>query len=155
MAAPQNTYNSNTALSLGNVPQGLDDNPELYTELLDVHDAIEQVLTASDDADAIFAAYIAKQRNTTTVSGDYTVVITDGTIEVDATAGDITVTMHPVAEGLGYRYDIKRIDLVTTNKVTLVGDGAELIDGRVGGINISTKSSYTVKTNNSSAWNII
>lgn len=154
MVAPSNTYNSNTALSLGSVPQV--DDPVLYRELLDLHDAIEALLTSSDDADAIYSAYIAKQRNNTPVTGDYTVLITDGTLEIDATAGDITVTFPLAADGSGYRYNAKRVDLVTANKVTLVGTAGELIDGRASGINLSTKSSYTCKGNDAdNGYNII
>lgn len=154
MAAPINTHNSNTDLSLGQVPQV--DDPVLYQELLDIHNAIEALLTSSDAGDAIALAYIAKKRNFSNppVDSNYTVLITDGTIRVDASAGDVTVTMHPIASGLGFSYEIKRIDTVTTNKVTLVGDGTELIDGHASGINISTKSSYTVKANNV-GWDII
>jgi len=152
MPAPTNTYDSNTDLSLGQVPQVED--PVLYEALLDIHNAIETLLTGSDDADAVFVAYIAKQRNNTLVTADYTIVETDGTIEVDASAGDIIITAQPVTGFEGYRYDVKRIDLITTNKVTLIGDGTELIDGRVDGINISTKSSYTIKAT-LTGWNII
>lgn len=154
MGTPTNTYNSSTNLSLGNIPQV--DDPQMYRALLDIHNALEILVTSSDDADGIFAAFLAKFRNVVSVTADYTVLITDGTIEVDASAGDVIVTMHPVAEGLGYRYDIKRVDAVTSNSVTLVGDGVEYIDGHIAGINISTKSSYTVKTNEArDGWSII
>jgi len=154
MGAPTNTYNSLTELSLGQIPQVDDD--DLYIALLDIHNALEAILQSSDDADAIFAAYITKQRNNTAVNADYTVLVTDGTVEVDATAGDIIVTLHPVSEGKGFRYNIKRIDLVPANKVTLLGDGLELVDDRALGIKISTKSSYTVKANDDEdGWNII
>lgn len=154
MGAPTNTYNSLTELSLGQIPQV--DDPDLYTVILDIHNAIEAILQSSDDADAIITTYIDKQRNNTAISDDYTVLVTDGTVEVDASAGDIIVTLHPVSEGKGFRYNIKRIDLVPTNKVTLLGDGAELVDDKPLGINISTKSSYTVKANDDEdGWNII
>ena len=154
MGAPINTYDSNTELSLGQIPQ-IDD-PDLYTALLDIHNAIEAILQSSDDADAILTAYIDKQRNNTSVNTNYTVLVTDGTVEVDASTGDIIVTLHPVSEGKGFRYNIKRIDLVPASKVTLLGDGVELVDDRADGIKISTKSSYTVKANDDEdGWNII
>jgi len=151
---PVNTYGSATDLSLGHVPP-IDD-PILYQELLDIHNAIETLLTGSDDADAIFTEFIAKYRRFSIppITDDYTVLITDGTVRVDASGGDITITMHPIIEGLGYTYNIKRIDLVTSSKVTIVGDGPELIDGRANGINLSTKSSYQVKTHDT-GWDII
>jgi len=153
MASPISTYDSDIDLNLGQVPLEIED-PVVYQELLDIHNAIESLVTHSDVGDEAFAAYILKQRNNTEVSADYTILITDGTIEVDASGGDIIVTAHPVVEGEGFKYNIKRVDLVTANKVTLVGDGTELIDGRADGIKISTKSSYTIKSNDT-GWNII
>jgi isoaspartyl peptidase/L-asparaginase-like protein (Ntn-hydrolase superfamily) len=152
MAAPTNTYDSNTDLSLGAVPQV--DDPELYIALLDIHNAIETLLTGSDDGDAVFEAYIAKQRSVITVTGDYTVTTLDGTVRVDASTGDITVTLFAVSGFLGYKQYIKRVDEVFANKVTLVGDGLELVDDRADGINISTKSSYSVKSN-LTGWDIV
>lgn len=154
MPAPMNTYSSATRLALGSVPQV--DDPVLYTALLDVHNALEAILTASDDADAIFAAFIAKYKANRKITANYTIQPTDGTIEVDASAGNITITLHPVADGIGFRYDVKRIDTVPANTVILVGDGTEYIDGHTTGIKISTKSSYTVKANSDeNGWNII
>ena len=154
MTAPTNTYNSTTDLSLGNIPQV--DDPEMYQALLDLHNAIEILLTSADGALALF---VDKYRNNTAVAiGDspYTVLTTDGTIEVDASAGDITIFLHPISAGPGYRYQIKRIDTVTTNSVTLLGDGLELVDAHAAGINISTLSSYTVKANeDEDGWNIL
>ncbi len=153
MAAPINTYDSATNLNLGQVPTGID--PELYNDLLDIHNALEILLTASDDADLIFAAFIAKFRaySAPPVTGDYTVLVTDGLIRVDATGGDIDITMHPVIEGSGYVYDIKRIDEVNTNAVTILGDGTELIDGHAGGIDVYGLSSYQLKAH-STGWDI-
>lgn len=149
-----NTYNSPTDLSLGHIPQV--DDPVLYEELLNIHNAIEITLTATELDLAEVLAYIAKQRSFSEppITGNYTILITDGTVRVDATAGNITVTAHPIAEGVGFRYNIKRIDEITTNKVTIVGDGTELIDARASGINLSTKSSYTIKSNDI-GWDII
>ncbi len=145
MAAPTSTYNSNTDLSIGHIPQVEDE--VMYSELLDIHNAIESLLTSSDDSGAVFAAYIAKQRSVRTVTGDTLITEFDGLVRVDATAGDIIITARPVSGFLGYSYRVKRVDFVTANKVTLVGSGAELIDDRATGIRISTKSSYTINAN--------
>lgn len=155
MGAPTNTYNSPTNLSIGSVPQVEDES--LYTALLDIHNALEILLTSSDVIGTDLATFTNKHRaNITVTVGAYTVEITDGTIEVDASGGDVIITLHPVSEGVGFRYDIKRVDTVTTNRVTLLGDGTEYIDGHTSGINISTLSSYTVKTNSDQdGWNII
>lgn len=50
MAAPTNTYNSVLELYLGQVPDGIED-PIVYQELLDLHNAIEAILTHSDGND--------------------------------------------------------------------------------------------------------
>jgi len=154
MSAPINTYDSNTKLSLGNVPDIED--PRIYEALLDIHNALEAILSASDDGDAIAAAFIAKFRaySSPAVTSDYTVLPTDGTVRVDASSGPVTVTLPAVAAIPGYRFDIKRIDSAPANAVVLQGDGAELVDGRAGGIRISTKSSYTVKAHDT-GWDII
>ena len=152
MGAPTNTHNSETDLSLGQVPQVEDQ--VLYEALLDIHNAIEALLTSSDDGDEFLQAYVDKQRNNTTVTENYTVLTTDGTVRVNAAAGDITITLHPVLDFEGYLYRIKRIDSVTTSKVTLVGNGLELVDERADGINVSTLSSYTVKAH-LTGWDIV
>jgi len=152
MTAPTNTYNSSAKLALGNTPQGIDD-PDLYEALLDLHNAIEGLATYTDDQANALAAYITKQRNNTEVSGDYTVAVTDGTIRVDASLGDVLITMHPVAGGPGFVYHIKRVDSVSSNTVTVVEDpgSGELIDGHVGGILLRPLSNRMLKSH-SSGW---
>lgn len=150
MAAPINTYDSPTNLSLGNIPQVEDE--EIYSALLDLHNAIEILLTSSDDGDATFTAYITKQRNVTIVTGDYTVKVTDGLILTDTTAADITITMHPTSEGPGYEYDIKQI--AGDNETLIVGDGGEEVDDDAGGITIDLYEAIPLKADdtNSKWW---
>lgn len=45
MGAPTNTYNSAAELALGNVPSDIDTPEGLYRELLDLHNAIEGLVT--------------------------------------------------------------------------------------------------------------
>lgn len=153
MSAPTNTYNSSTSLGLDLTPNEIADEAT-YRALLDIHNAIEAILTSSDTGNALFQAYIDKKRNVTNISADYTVATTDGTIRVDASGGDVEITLPPVAAILGYSFEIKRIDLVTTNAVTIVGDGVELVDGHVGGVSLYNLSSYHVNAN-ASGWDII
>lgn len=154
MAAPTNTYNSPTSLNLGQVPNNIEDE-SVYIALLDIHNAIEAILTSTDDGDILFQAYLAKKRNVTEISADYTVATTSGVIRVDATAGSVTITLPPVAAIKGYEFTVKRVDSVTfANKVTIIGTGAELIDGHAGGIDLYFLSSYVVKAN-TSGWDII
>jgi len=49
MVAPTNTYNSPVELTLGNVPADIDTPEGLYRELLDIHNAIEGLITFSGD----------------------------------------------------------------------------------------------------------
>lgn len=154
MAAPTNTYNSPTSLNLGQVPNNIVDE-SVYIALLDIHNAIEAILTSTDNGDTLFQAYLSKKRNVTEISADYTVAVTDGNVRVDATAGDITITLPPVAAILGYEFTIKRVDSVATpNTVTIIGNGAELVDGHAAGVDLYLLSSYTVKAN-ASGWDII
>lgn len=146
MPAPTNTYNSVTNLSLGSIPQIEDE--DTYKALLDIHNAIEILLTGSDDADALFTAFLAKFRKITAITvadSPYTVLPTDGTIRVDASGGAVSVLLPTVASAPGFRYDVKRVDTVAANAVTLDGTGAELVDAHASGVTISTLSSYTVK----------
>jgi len=156
MALPpvSGTYNAGTDLSLGGIPQV--DDPELYRELLDIHNAIEALLSSSEGG---LLAFLLKYRgfSASPVLSDYTTLTTDGTIRVDASAGDITITLHPIAEGVGFHHDIKRIDdtpASSANTVTIIGSGAELIDSHAAGVNLSQLSSYTIKTNDT-GWDII
>ena len=68
--------------------------------------------------------------NTTSVSTDYTINEDDHFIEVDATSGDVTLTLPPVTAGIvaGQPLTIKKIDS-SANLVILDGDGSETIDG--------------------------
>ena len=63
-----------------------------------------------------------------TVTSDYEVELEDEYIFVDATGGDVEVTLPPAADTGSRRYTIKQID-ADLNTVTVVGDSAETIDG--------------------------
>jgi hypothetical protein len=68
------------------------------------------------------------RRGMTSVTGNYTVLADDDILLIDATAGNITVTL-PTAVGIkGKVYTTKRIDN-SSNTVTIDGDGTETIDG--------------------------
>ncbi len=155
--APPNTYSSLGNLSLGHLPPSEIEDPAVWQELYDIHNAIESLVTYTDPVTTV-APFVNKFRDTAKVTSDYTVLVTNSTVEVDASLGDITITLPLIADGVGYRYDIKRVDIVPANKVTLIGNiaAAELIDDHALGIYISPKSCYTVKSNNTEdGWNII
>ncbi len=58
-------------------------------------------------------------RTYATKTGDYTMVVTDDVIFVDAESGDITITLPDVAAAAGKNFDIKRIS-TNGNTVTVV-----------------------------------
>ena len=63
----------------------------------------------------------------TSITADYTVLVTDAIILADATAGNVTVTL-PTAIGIAGRiYIIKKID-TTVFKVIIEGNGTETIN---------------------------
>ena len=138
------TYDSSTDLNLGQVPDVGD--PILYRALLDIHNALENLVKGSDDIGNDFADFLKRYLKITAIGEDYLAVPADNTILVDATAGDITVTLPDAATTIGYPFTVKRIDTVRANKVTVVVEAGQLIDGRTNGINISSYSSYTFKS---------
>lgn len=158
MPTPTNVLLSDINLALGQVPQV--DNPILYEALLDIHNAIEALATANFEVTTATLSYIEKRRKVTEVSGpEYTVDIDDGHIRVDASQGDVVITLFPIRRFTGLRYTIKRIDSTPSNTVTLIGSttldsGTDLIDQKLDGIRISKLSSYTVEST-PDGWDII
>lgn len=111
MSAPINTYNSQTNLNLGQVPTDLE-SETLYRDLLDIHNALEILLTSSDDGDALFQAFIDKQRAVTDPITDvsYNITTLNGTVLLDASLNSVTANL-PTAVGFkGYLYTVKCID---------------------------------------------
>ena len=91
------------------------------------------IVTLTDDGDIqdsgkSFDDVILKKRRTVTVSVDYTVLVLDEIIWVDATAGDVTITLFPAATIQGQEFIIEKIDS-TFNKVTVAGSGGDLVNG--------------------------
>lgn len=88
----------------------------------------------------------------TDISIDYTVETGDENIVVDATDGNITVTLPTAASTNRYEFTIKRID-DSANTVTVDGAGSETIDGEL----TQTLDQYDALkiVNNSTGWSII
>lgn len=63
----------------------------------------------------------------TSVTIDYAALLTDDVILVDASTGDVIVTLPAAADQIGKQYRIKKVDS-SANTVTIDGDGAETID---------------------------
>lgn len=135
------TYVSDIDIGLGQVPDTLD--PVLYSALQDAYSAI-QILANSVQYREVASI---------SVDADYTIVETDGLIRVDATAGDVDITLPLSTEVLNYQYIIKRVDN-TGNTVTVAGTASEPVDGLVAGFTIAGMASYTVHAV-SGSWDLV
>lgn len=92
-------------------------------------------------------------RNTKTIITNYSVVEGDDIILVDASSGDITVTMPPAEELGGYHFIIKKIDS-TNNAVITAALTGQTIDGENSQSIILQYNSITVISNNDN-WFIV
>lgn len=88
-----------------------------------------------------------------TKSSNYTMTTADGTILVDATSGNITVTLPTAASAVESIFTIKKKD-VTFHTVTVDANGAELIDGAATYV-LSTQYEAIKIQSDGSAWWII
>lgn len=86
------------------------------------------------------------------VSGDVTLDGSYRTVLVDASGGNLTITLPSVASG-SYEFRIKKTD-ATGFTVTIDGVGSETIDGALTQIISAQYVSLTI-TNNPAAWWII
>lgn len=68
-----------------------------------------------------------KSQPVSTVTANYTALLTDGVILADATAGNITITL-PSALNTALRYTVKKTD-ATANTVTIAPQSGQSIDG--------------------------
>lgn len=84
-------------------------------------------------------------------TGDYTVSTTDRFIIVDASGGNITITLPEASTCQGYEFTIKKIDS-SVNTVTIDGDGAETIDDDTTQIISNQYDAITVTSDNSEWW---
>lgn len=67
------------------------------------------------------------ERLKTITAGSYTVLLTDGTLLVDASGGAVTVKLPAVATCVGFHLDVIAINVASA--ITLDGNGAETING--------------------------
>lgn len=92
-------------------------------------------------------------------AADYTATLADHTILIDASAGNVTVslpavaTTHNGANGVGHIYRIKRID-ASGNAATIDADGAETIDGAATHTLAAQYDAIAIQSDGS-AWHII
>jgi hypothetical protein len=81
----------------------------------------------SDYTDIVIEHGDRQGQHITTITGDTTLDENHHTVIVDASGGDVDVTLPPAATYYWKIYEIKRIDS-SANTVTVDGDGAETID---------------------------
>lgn len=93
------------------------------------------------------------QKNIVTVTENYSVLLTDNKILVDATLAEVRITL-PLAELCpGTEYKIKKIDS-STNPMVIVGISSDTIDSKSAIVSKVQNAAYTV-TSNGSNWFII
>jgi len=87
----------------------------------------------AEDWERIAAEVIAIERSLgapESQTSDFALAVESGGIQlVDATSGNITVTLGPAADLDGFKFTIKKTD-ASGNTVTLDADGVETIDGQ-------------------------
>lgn len=80
------------------------------------------------DSGKSFNDVLLKKRATKTVTTDYSVLLLDEVIWVDATAENVTITLYPSADINGQEFIIEKIDS-TTNTVTVAAQGSDTVNG--------------------------
>ncbi len=90
-------------------------------------------------------------KNITEVSASLTATFEHDVILVDATSGDIVVTMPPAQGRMGREFDVKKIDS-SVNTVTLDGFGSDLIDGEAEFIIGTQNDSIRLISDNTDWW---
>ena len=102
---------------------------------------------SDDELDANWRALAPKL---TTVTGNTTLNETHSTVLVDATAGNVVISLPPAAaafsDGIGRMHNIKKID-ASANTVTVDGDGAEVIDASATLVLTQRWQSVTIQSN--------
>ena len=97
------------------------------------------------------AGYLTNNRAIRAVSANTTALQTDFTILVDATAGDVTITLPAAQTGLVL--NCKKTD-ISSNAMIIDADGAETIDGELTQQTITQNATLTVQSDGSN-WHII
>ena len=152
------TSNSHTDIHLPSVPQGIED-PAIYEAFLEVHSALEALLTAFGDVDtgtnAIvdwLEAYVTARKNVVTVTADYTVTSLNGTVRIDSTSNDVTVQLPTAIDISGTRFVVKHTVAANLGKVATFG--AESIDNSANDFELYPDESIVLQSDGV-GWNII
>lgn len=86
-----------------------------------------------------------------TKNANYTVGLGDNAILADCTSGVVTLTLPPVATGIGKLYYFKKID-ATANAMVIQANGSELIDGLNSQMSVVQFESFSLVTDGSFWW---
>lgn len=121
-----------------------------YTIVLPALPSVSSILLIDTSGNETTTPYNA----VTTKTANYTATANDTTILVDASAGNVIVTLPSAATVPGRTYNIKKIDLLTTI-VTINPQGGQTIDGDTTLVINGGLVSVTVVSNGGSAWYVI
>jgi hypothetical protein len=94
---------------------------------------------------------VDNQQTRKTTTTPYTVVATDRTLLIDATAGAKTVNLPTTASSKWRILDVKKID-ASANTVTIDGSGAETIDGALTKVIAFQYNSLTIQSDGTEWW---
>lgn len=86
-------------------------------------------------------------------TADYTLTSTDYVITVDATGGNVTLTLPAASASVGQTYRIKRID-GSVNTITVARAGADTIDGATSATLVTQYSSKDIVCLTTSTWGV-
>ena len=89
--------------------------------------------------------------STEIITGDITLGAADSSVFVDASAGNIVVTLPAATSVPGKKYNIKKIDS-STNTVTILPVGSDLIDDFCGVVISDQYDNYTPQSANPNWW---
>jgi hypothetical protein len=93
-------------------------------------------------------------RNVRTVTVNTTLDDFYETVLVDATGGNVTITLPLAAASPFRKYNIKKID-ATANTVTITGSGGETIDGAATQVIVTQYATLSPESDHISTWSIV
>lgn len=125
--ASTTSYKSNINLQLSRVPIDVQDSL-VYDDLQSVHNAIEILSLYADDTESSLSEYVAKRRGAVLVDDNYSIAASDPSTIIVSTVTNpsVLITMPPVSESEGYRFEIKHA--IGEGVVTVRGEGTSTID---------------------------
>ena len=152
------TSNSETDIHLSSVPVDIED-PVIYEAFLEVHSALDALLTAFDDintgTNAVvnwLQAYVTARKNVVTITTDTTLTSLNGTVLIDSTSNDVTAFL-PTAIGIsGARFVVKHTVAANVGKVATFG--AEVIDNSTNDFELYPDEAVTLQSDGA-GWRIV